>query len=105
MEENILKTEQIYSIKAFFEIASFSKSYSEYHGWLTTMVCLIGIFFNTTIIIAMNNNKQFSFQTILISIACADSIVMAFYLPYSIHFYILNSNFIYSNLNEKCVQL
>ena len=49
----------------------------------------------------MNEKKKCSFQTILIAIACADSISMAFYLPYSIHFYIFNSNVIYSSLNEK----
>ncbi len=101
MSENYIDEKSVYLMPAFVDIVSFSQSYNDYHGWLTTVVCSLGIIFNLVIVLAMNKNKKKTFQTILISIACADSIVMAFYLPYSIHFYILNSNFIYSNLNEK----
>ena len=80
-------------------IMLFSHWYSDIHGWLTTTVCSLGLIFNLMIIVAMSKNKKSSVQTILISIACTDSITMALYLPYSIHFYILNSNHIYSNLS------
>jgi len=101
MSENINQEKSVYLMPAFVDVVTFSQSYSDWHGWLTTAVCSLGILLNIMILLAMSKNKKSSFQTILIAIACADSITMAIYLPYSIHFYILNSNFIYSSLNKK----
>lgn len=75
-------------------ILNISNSYSSIHGWLSTIICLIGIPFNLFIIIVLTKTKiaSFTINLILICMAICDSITMIVYLPYCIHYYLIYSN-------------
>lgn len=75
-------------------ILDFSLSYSNVHGWLSLIICFVGIPSNLFIIAVLLRKKIYSFtiNLILISIAISDSITMLVYLPYCFHFYVLHSN-------------
>jgi hypothetical protein len=80
-----------------------SEVYSGIHGWLSVVICLLGIPFNIFNIVVLNKAKIASFATnsILISIAFCDTLLMITYLPFSIHFYIQNSNSYSSQITAK----
>ena len=71
-----------------------SESYSGIHGWLSLVICSVGIPFSIFDMIVLNkaNIASLATNTILISIAFCDIVLMAAYFPFSVHFYILNSN-------------
>ncbi len=71
-----------------------SNMYSDIHGWLSSIICILGIVLNAFNVIFLHKSKSdsCSVNSILISIALCDSIIMAVYLPFSVHFYIFNSN-------------
>lgn len=75
-------------------VLKMSEVYSDMHGWLSFLLCSIGIPFNIFNIVVLNKAKIASLATnsIFISIAFCDTILMLVYLPFSIYFYILNSN-------------
>lgn len=75
-------------------ILAFSAHYSNVHGWLSLFVCSFGLFFNTINIFILHKTKTPTSTTnfILILIASCDSIIMFFYIPFCVHFYILNEN-------------
>ncbi len=58
MSENYIDEKSVYLMPAFVDIVSFSQSYNDYHGWLTSVVCSLGIIFNLVIVLAMNKNKS-----------------------------------------------
>ena len=80
-----------------------SEKYSQIHGWLSVAICMVGIPFNIFNMVVLNKAKIASFATnsILISIAFCDTVLMLTYLPFSIHFYILNSNSYSSETTAK----
>ena len=74
---------------------NFSLTYSsKVHGWLTAIVCFLGIVLNVFNVIFLYRSKlaSCSANTILISIAFCDSVIMAVYLPFSVIIYILHLN-------------
>ena len=71
-----------------------SESYSGIHGWLSLVICSVGIPFNIFNMIVLNKASIASLHinAILFSIAFCDTVLMATYLPFIVHFYLLNSN-------------
>jgi hypothetical protein len=96
------KSEIYFDVELKTDVISFSSKYSSYHGWISSVICSIGIFLNilNVIILRRKNLTKCSVNSILISIAFCDSIIMIVYLPYCIHYYILNKNPIYSDLDS-----
>jgi hypothetical protein len=80
----------------------FSKSYSHIHGWLAVFICILGIIFNTFNVIILKKIKlNLHVNNILILIASFNSTTMFFYLPYCLHYYVLNErNTIYSDIGN-----
>jgi hypothetical protein len=68
----------------------FAGIYSNIHGWLSVMICGLGIVFNLFNIIFLRKSKlaSDSVKKILISIAFSDTVIMAVYMPFCIYFYI-----------------
>ena len=75
-------------------LLNFTHLYSKLHGYISLAICLIGIPFNLFIIIILTKTKiaSLAVNLILICIAINDSMTMIIYVPYCIHFYILNTN-------------
>lgn len=73
----------------------FSNAYTSVHGWLSLVICFIGLSFNliNIIVLKKNSSSEGNAKTnlILISIAISDSILMLTYIPYSIFTYIIKS--------------
>ena len=69
------------------------------YGWLSLITCIIGTTFNAFNLLILRRTKIISNQAnrILLSIATCDSITMIVHSPILVHFYITNSNSIYSN--------
>jgi len=82
-------------------LLEFSDSYGEKHGWIAASISSFGILFNILNLIILNRKKlsKSIVNKILIAIAFCDSITMIVYLPYCIHFYILNTNTISFEFN------
>jgi hypothetical protein len=97
------KSEIYFDVELKTDVISFSSKYSSNHGWISSIICSIGIFLNilNVIILRRKNLTTCSVNSILISIAFCDSIIMIVYLPYCIHYYILNKNLIYSDLDSN----
>lgn len=71
-------------------VAKFSNFYSNIHGWLSIIVCSLGVIMNTINIFVLRKTRLSSFTTnlILSLIALFDSLVMLMYIPFCIHYYI-----------------
>lgn len=71
-------------------ILPFSYFYSQIHGWLSLFVCVIGIPLNIIDIFILKKTKVATYTTnsILILISSMDTIIMIFYVPFSVHYYI-----------------
>jgi len=71
---------------------SFTIAYSQIHGWLSIIICTIGIIFNILNVIILNRIKLALklVNNLLILIAFTNSITMITYLPYCLHYYVLN---------------
>jgi hypothetical protein len=86
-----------------FNVLTFSLEYSRIHGWIAIVICIIGTIFNIFNLIVLRRSKFASNETntILASIALCDSITMISYSPFIVHFYIINSSPIYSDLDPE----
>jgi hypothetical protein len=85
------------------KILNFLSNYSKIHGWLSMITCLIGVLLNIINIKILTSNK---FKThycnsIFISIALFNSITMITYLPYTIHYYIINQDLLLVDSHPK----
>ena len=78
---------------------SFQLKSNRTYGWLSLITCIIGTTFNAFNLLILRRTKIISNQAnrILLSIATCDSITMIVHSPILVHFYITNSNSIYSN--------
>jgi thyrotropin-releasing hormone receptor len=83
-------------------ILTFLSNYSKIHGWLSTATCLIGILLNIlNILILMRKKFKSNPNSIFMSIAFFNSITMIVYLPYTIHYYIINQNLLSIDADPK----
>lgn len=72
----------------------FSNSYHLYHGWLSFIICSIGLIFNIlNVFVLLKASSESAKETnfILMTLATSDSLAMISYLPYCIHYYIFHS--------------
>lgn len=71
-------------------LSSFNSSYGGIHGYVAVAVCLFGVLSNSAIIIVLTRkNMVSSTNTILMWLAVSDLLTMLSYLPFAIHFYIM----------------
>ena len=83
-------------------ILIFLTKYSKIHGWISTATCLIGILLNILNIIILKRKKfKSNANLIFISIALFNSITMITYLPYTIHYYIINQDLLLVDSHPK----
>lgn len=72
---------------------SFQMSYEQYHGYISLVVCIFGIFANTLNIIVLTRKEMRSpTNSILTGLAIADLLVMLDYIPFTLHLNILNKS-------------
>uniref|UniRef100_A0A8D8SME0 Sex peptide receptor n=1 Tax=Cacopsylla melanoneura TaxID=428564 RepID=A0A8D8SME0_9HEMI len=72
---------------------SFQMSYEQYHGYISLFVCIFGIVANTLNIIVLTRKEMSSpTNSILTGLAIADLLVMADYIPFTLHLNILNKS-------------
>lgn len=65
--------------------------YKQYHGYLATAVCIVGIVANLlNIVVLTRKNMISSTNCILTGLAVSDGLTMAVYLPFALWFYVLN---------------
>lgn len=75
-------------------LTAFAENYTSYHGWLAVIICILGLTFNSFNIIILRKISEANMvkiNSILISIAVSDSILMTSYLPYSTYTYIIKT--------------
>ncbi|XP_076338221.1 G-protein coupled receptor dmsr-1-like [Tachypleus tridentatus] len=71
------------------QMAEFRDRYTEFHGYLSLMICVFGIITNILNIIVLTRKDMLSpTNAILTGLAVADMFVMLSYVPYTIHMYI-----------------
>ena len=69
-------------------MARFSKEYQGVHGYISIVVCIIGVVSNImNIVVLTRRNMITSTNYILTALAIADMFTMLSYLPYSLYFY------------------
>ena len=76
----------------------FSTFYSSIHGWLSLVVCTVGISLNIlNVCILKKTSTESASKTnlILIGLALSDCGLMFTYIPYAIYYYIIYSNSIF----------
>jgi hypothetical protein len=85
------------------KILNFLSNYSKIHGWLSMITCLIGILLNiiNIKILTRSKFKTHYCNSIFISIALFNSITMITYLPYTIHYYIINQDLLLIDSHPK----
>ena len=70
-------------------ILSFAKTYSLCHGYISLVVCIIGVLLNSFNIVVLTRKQLISpTNYFLTALAIADLLTMLSYIPISIHFYI-----------------
>lgn len=66
-----------------------AKEYSKYHGYVSLVVCLLGVICNAFNIVVLTRKQLISSTNyFLTALAIADLLTMLSYIPISIHFYI-----------------
>ena len=74
----------------YFCIYSLSLWYRQYHGYLATVVCILGIIANLlNIVVLTRKNMISSTNCILTGLAVSDGLTMVAYLPFALRFYVL----------------
>lgn len=72
-------------------LQQFHSWYKQYHGYLATAVCVVGIVANLlNIVVLTRKNMISSTNCILTGLAVSDGLTMAVYLPFALWFYVLN---------------
>lgn len=87
-------------------LSRFAERYATWHGWLSAFMCILGLIFNSFNVIILRKLSEANMakiNTILISIAISDSILMTSYLPYSTYTYIIKSNLERSSDDDSLV--
>ncbi|CAG5124409.1 unnamed protein product [Candidula unifasciata] len=80
----------IASIDTVQGLNDFSNSYGGIHGYVAVAVCLFGVLSNSAnIVVLTRKNMASSTNTILLWLAVADLLTMVDYLPFAIHFYVM----------------
>lgn len=84
-------------------LVKITNPYSRIHGWLSLFICSFGTLFNILNIFILHKTKISTSTTnnILILIAISDSIIMLIYIPFCVHYYIINSVSYLSEPNPK----
>ena len=68
----------------------FSHWYRQYHGYLATVVCILGIIANLLNIVVLTRKNMISATNcILTGLAVSDGLTMVAYLPFALRFYVL----------------
>ena len=79
-------------MSAYNSLTYFGSWYANIHGYLSTCVCVFGIvtnIFNITVL--SRKNMSTPVNNILTWLAVSDMITMVSYVPFALHFYILNN--------------
>jgi len=72
------------------ELAVFHDWYQQYHGYLASIVCVLGIIANALNIVVLTRRNMISATNcILTGLAVSDGLTMAAYLPFALWFYVL----------------
>ncbi|XP_069142004.1 G-protein coupled receptor dmsr-1-like [Argopecten irradians] len=70
------------------ETDHFMRQYSQYHGYISAVICVFGVVSNIlNIIVLMQRHMITPTNYILIALAISDVLTMSFYLVYAIYFY------------------
>lgn len=63
--------------------------YRQYHGYLATVVCILGIIANLLNIVVLTRKNMISATNcILTGLAVSDGLTMVAYLPFALRFYV-----------------
>ena len=74
----------------FYKYFRFSLWYRQYHGYLATVVCILGIIANLLNIVVLTRKNMISATNcILTGLAVSDGLTMVAYLPFALRFYVL----------------
>ena len=72
-------------------IISFGLAYSKVHGYIASVICIIGIPVNVINAFVLTRSKMLtSCNLILAAMATSDVITMVIYLPFALHFYCIH---------------
>jgi len=72
------------------ELAVFNDWYKQYHGYMASVVCVLGIVANALNIVVLTRRNMISATNcILTGLAVSDGLTMAAYLPFALRFYVL----------------
>ena len=72
------------------ELLAFHNWYRNYHGYLASIVCLVGVVTNLlNIAVLTRRNMITATNCILTGLAISDALTMAAYLPFALRFYVL----------------
>lgn len=83
------ETDEVIS-SVVYHLEAFHDWYRKYHGYLATVVCLLGIVANCVNIVVLTRRSMLSaINCILTALAVADGLTMAAYLPFALRFYVL----------------
>lgn len=72
----------------------FHRSYASIHGYISLVVCLVGVVCNFFIVVVLTRRSMVnSTNLILTALAVSDVLTMASYIPFALQFYVLHSNY------------
>lgn len=71
-------------------LVEFSKRYAKWHGWVSLIICSLGIIGNVFNIIVLTRKTMISTTNYLLTaLAVSDLFTMLSYVPFALHFYII----------------
>ncbi|XP_046546211.1 G-protein coupled receptor dmsr-1-like [Haliotis rubra] len=73
------------------QLESFGYCYWDIHGWFSLIICIYGVITNIINIMVLTKKSMLnSINLILTGIAVSDLVTMLSYIPFAIHFYLMN---------------
>jgi len=88
--ESVAEAGDVYIYPGGRELAVFHDWYKHYHGYLASVVCVLGIIANALNIVVLTRHNMISATNcILTGLAVSDGLTMAAYLPFALRFYVL----------------
>ena len=83
-------SEELYHYAGADKLAAFNLFYKPYHGYIATIVCILGIIANMLNIVVLTRRNMISATNcILTGLAVSDGLTLVAYLPFALRFYCL----------------